>query len=77
MATSVRRGLSAVRHNLLYSMLIAAGGFAVYRKETYFYDLIRRDLSRPSSQQQFTAQFLDGYLGKVPGLDVRPSSRRL
>ena len=25
---------------LLYSMLVAAGGFAFYRKETYFYDLV-------------------------------------
>ena len=24
---------------LLYSMLVASGGFAFYRKETYFYDL--------------------------------------
>ena len=33
---------------LLYSMMMAAGGFAAYRKETYFYDLISRfpDLSR-------------------------------
>ena len=27
---------------LLYSMLVAAGGFAFYRKETYFYDLVSR-----------------------------------
>ena len=62
---------------LLYSMLVAAGGFAAYRKETYFFDLVGRfpDLSDTRQQQQFTRQFLEGYLGKVPGLDVAPFVR--
>lgn len=59
---------------LLYSMLMAAGGFAAYRKETYFYDLVPRfaDLSDPKTHESFAAEYLNGYLGKVPGLDVRP-----
>jgi hypothetical protein len=63
---------------LLYSLLLAAGGFAVYRKETYFYDLVRRfpELKTAQSQQRFMKQFLQGYLGKVPGLDVEPFVRR-
>ena len=62
---------------LLYSMLMAAGGFAVYRKETHFYELAPRfpDLSDPRSHAEFTARFLAGYLGTVPGLDVRPFLR--
>lgn len=62
---------------LLYSMLVAAGGFAVYRKETYFYDLAPRfpTLSTPRARQQFLEQFLQGYLGKVPGLEVEPFVR--
>src|SRR5262245_15020888 len=59
---------------LLYSMLVAAGGFAVYRKETFFYDLLPRfpELATARSQQRFRREFLQGYLGKVPGLDVEP-----
>ena len=62
---------------LLYSLLVAAGGFAVYRKETYVYDLAPRfpDLTTTRSQQRFMRQFLQGYLGKVPGLDVEPFVR--
>lgn len=62
---------------LLYSMLIAAGGFAVYRKETYFYDLAPRfpDLSDPATHDDFTSRYLAGYLGAVPGLDVAPFVR--
>jgi Sulfotransferase family len=59
---------------LLYSMLVAAGGFAEYRKETYFYDLLPRfpDLTDHVARERFAAEFLSGYLGKVPGLDVKP-----
>jgi len=59
---------------LLYSMLVAAGGFAEYRKETYFYDLLPRfpDLTGHVARERFAAEFLGGYLGKVPGLDVKP-----
>ncbi len=59
---------------LLYSMLIAAGGFAIYRKETYFYDLAPRfpDLSDSRTHADFAARYLAGYLGAVPGLDVQP-----
>jgi len=59
---------------LLYSMLVASGGFAVYRKETYFYDLLPRfpDLATGQGQQRFAREFLQGYLGHVPGLDVEP-----
>lgn len=62
---------------LLYSMLVAAGGFAVYRKETFFYDVIRRfpELRTPQAQQRFMTQFLQGYLGKVPDIDVEPLVR--
>jgi Sulfotransferase family len=62
---------------LLYSFLLAAGGFAVYRKETYFFDLLHRfpDLSSGGSHQQFLGEFLQGYLGSVPGLDVEPLVR--
>ena len=57
---------------LLYSMLMAAGGFAVYRKETYFYDLLPRfpKLTAAASRQRFLRAYLQGYLGKVPGLHV-------
>jgi adenylylsulfate kinase len=63
---------------LLYSMLTAAGGFAVYRKETHFYNLAPRfpRLTNPLQRQRFTDEFLSGYLGKVPGLDVEPFVRR-
>jgi hypothetical protein len=62
---------------LLYSMLVASGGFAVYRKETYFYDLLPRfrDLATVQGQQRFAREFLQGYLGHVPGLDVEPFVR--
>src|SRR6476661_1068930 len=63
---------------LLYSMLVAAGGFAFYRKETYFYDLASRfpRLTSARSRQRFLDRFLAGYLGKVPGLDVAPLARK-
>jgi hypothetical protein len=59
---------------LLYSMLVAAGGFAVYRKETYFYSILPRfrDLSTDAARERFKQAFLQGSLGKVPGLDVEP-----
>ena len=57
---------------LLYSMLVAAGGFAIYRKETYFYAIAPRfpNLQRARYQQTFMREFLQGSLGKVPGVDV-------
>jgi Sulfotransferase family len=63
---------------LLYSMLVAAGGFAFYRKETYFYHLVRRfpELSTTAGRERFMQQFLHGYLGKVPGLNVEPLVRQ-
>jgi len=63
---------------LLYSMLVAAGGFAFYRKETYFYDLVPRfpRLASARARQAFLDRFLAGYLGKVPGLDVVPIARQ-
>jgi hypothetical protein len=59
-------------------MLVAAGGFAFYRKETYFYDLAPRfpRLGSPRARQAFLDRFLAGYLGHVPGLDVVPLARR-
>jgi hypothetical protein len=62
---------------LLYSMLVAAGGFAVYRKETYFYDVLPRvpHLATARSRERFLRQFLSGYLGTVPGVDVEPLAR--
>jgi hypothetical protein len=62
---------------LLYSLLLAGGGFTVYRKETHFYDLLPRfpDLTTPDAQSRFLQQFLDGYLGKVAGLDVERFAR--
>jgi LPS sulfotransferase NodH len=62
---------------LLYSMLVAAGGFAVYRKETYFYSLVSRfpSMRTPRDQERFTTEYLQGYLGKVPGFDVVPFVR--
>jgi hypothetical protein len=57
---------------LLYSMLLAAGGFTVYRKETYYYHLApffpRRRTVR--ARRRFERRFLAGYLGKVPGVPV-------
>jgi hypothetical protein len=63
---------------LLYSMLLAAGGFAVYRKETFFYNVVHHfpDLRGARSQQRFLTHYLQGYLGKVPGMDVEPFVRR-
>jgi hypothetical protein len=59
---------------LMYSMLVGAGGFAFYRKETYFYDQLPRfpELNTPTSRARFKREFTAGYLGKVPGLDVEP-----
>jgi len=59
-------------------MLVAAGGFAFYRKETYFYDLAPRfpRLASARARQDFLDRFLAGYLGRVPGLDVVPIARR-
>jgi Sulfotransferase family len=57
---------------LLYSMFMAAGGFAVYRKETYFYHLAAgfpRVLTE-RTRRRFKQEYLAGYLGKVPGLPV-------
>ena len=62
---------------LMYSMLVAAGGFAMYRKETFFYDLLPRfrELRSARAQQRFMTSFLNGYLGTVPGLRVEPFVR--
>ncbi len=62
---------------LLYSMLVAAGGFAFYRKETHFYAVAPRfpHLSSPASRERFLREYLAGYLGRVPGLDVEPIVR--
>jgi hypothetical protein len=62
---------------LLYSMLISAGGFAVYRKETFFYDLVPRfgALKSARSREEFLKRWLHGHLGKVPGLDVASLAR--
>jgi hypothetical protein len=59
-------------------MLVSAGGFAFYRKETYVFDLLPRfaGFGSPASREAFLGQFLNGYLGKVPGLDVEPLARR-
>jgi hypothetical protein len=58
----------------MYSMLVGAGGFAFYRKETYLYDQIPRfpELTTAASRARFLREFTAGYLGKVPGLDVEP-----
>lgn len=58
-------------------MLVAAGGFALYRKETFVFDLAPRfgTLSTAAARQRFADLFLQGYLGKVPGLDVEPCVR--
>jgi hypothetical protein len=63
---------------LLWSMLIAAGGFAIYRKETYFYVIAPRfpHLQSARSQQTFLKEFLQGSLGKVPGVDVELHVRK-
>jgi hypothetical protein len=61
---------------LLYSMLIGAGGFGFYRKETYFYDLAPRfPRLSPKSRRALLERFLAGYLGNVKGLDVEPIAR--
>jgi hypothetical protein len=62
---------------LLYSMLVAAGGFAFYRKETHVYALASRfpHLGTASARERFLNEFLSGYLGRVPGLDVAPLAR--
>jgi hypothetical protein len=57
---------------LLYSMFMAAGGFAVYRKETHFYHLapgFPRVLTE-RTRRRLKEQYMAGYLGKVPGLAV-------
>jgi hypothetical protein len=61
---------------LLYSMLVAAGGFAFYRKETHVFALASRfPRLTPRVREQFLREFLSGYLGHVPGLDVAPLAR--
>jgi hypothetical protein len=62
---------------LLYSFLIAAGGFAAYRKETHFYDLLPRfpNLSGDRPRRRFLDEYLRGHLGRVPGLEVEPLAR--
>lgn len=59
-------------------MLLSAGGFAVYRKETHIYDMIVPrfgDLKSAGSRQRFMDEWLNSYFGKVPGLDVEPILR--
>jgi hypothetical protein len=55
-------------------MLLAAGGFTVYRKETYFYDVLPRfpHLSTDRARRRFAQEYLRGYLGRVPGVEVEP-----
>jgi Sulfotransferase family len=62
---------------LLYSLLVASGGFAFYRKETYVYVLDAKfpHLTTPRARQRFVDAYLAGYLGHVPGLDVEPLVR--
>jgi hypothetical protein len=62
---------------LLYSMLVSAGGFAFYRKETHFYEVAPRfpELSSARARERFLQEFLGGYLGRVPGLAVEPLIR--
>ena len=56
---------------LLYSMLVAAGGFACYRKETHFYAIAPRfpDLASPAARW-VTGQVLDTTGGLAPKLKV-------
>ena len=63
---------------LLYSMLVAAGGFAFYRKETYLFAVAHRfpHLDTDGVRARFVNQFLAGYLGRVPGLDIEPIVRQ-
>ena len=62
---------------LLYSMLVSAGGFAFYRKETHLYAIAPRfpDLSSPAARDRFLQEYLAGYLGHVRGLAVEPMIR--
>ena len=62
---------------LLYSMLVSAGGFAFYRKETHFFAVAPRfpDFSSASVRDRFLQEYLSGYLGHVPGLTVEPLIR--
>jgi hypothetical protein len=64
---------------LLYSMLIAAGGFAAYRKETFFYVVAKRyaKLHRAAAKERFRRELLAGHLGRVRGLDVAPLIARV
>lgn len=59
---------------LLYSLLMAAGGFACYRKETYFYDVAPRfgRLQTAESKRRLAAEWMRGYLGAMSGIDVEP-----
>ncbi len=63
---------------LLYSMLVAAGGFAFYRKETYLFVVAHRfpHLATDRARGRFLNEFLAGYLGHVPGLDIQPIVHR-
>jgi hypothetical protein len=59
-------------------MLIAAGGFAIYRKETHVYSLAAAvgPLNTARAKVRFLDSFLAGYLGTFPGLNVRPLAER-
>ena len=63
---------------LLYSMLVAAGGFAFYRKETHLFVVAHRfpQLVTDRARARFVEEFLAGYLGHVPGLDIEPIVRQ-
>lgn len=60
-------------------MLIAAGGFAFYRKETHLFVVAHRfpHLGTARARERFVEHFLAGYLGRVPGLDIGPIARRV
>ena len=58
-------------------MLVSAGGFAFYRKETHLYAIAPRfpDLASPAARDRFLQEYLAGYLGHVRGLAVEPMIR--
>jgi hypothetical protein len=59
-------------------MLLSAGGFAAYRKETHLYDMVVPrfgNLRSAELKRRFLDDWLNSYFGRVSGLSVEPLLR--
>jgi hypothetical protein len=59
-------------------MLVSAGGFAIYRKETHLYSIVAPrfgNLKTAHSKRRFENEWPNSKFGNLPGLDVGPIIR--